>query len=973
LDEVTLVGQSQLATFQMQTSSIEKLTPALQTMAIAQYGVNVSQEQLQNTANQLGRAFMGFDGALTRIGVTLTDAQKEILNTGTEMEKVNALTEIIEGNFGDLNTAMRNTTEGALKAAQNSWGDFQELLGSKLAPTITNIANKLVDDVIPAMTTFVNDPIGSLKNLWESFSNVQKAVTAVGLAFVGLKVGATAMSLLMGAVKLAGGAIVGVFKTIFSWPMLLVGALYVLRVAWNNNWFGMRDIIQNVFGDLQNIWGKAFDDLKEIWGNKSSTLLSKITDTFVVLGTSAWLSLKSIGSGLTEAFGGNKEQYITTLDNAMQDIKDTISDLANAESLRDIFSGIEDLAGEMLQLPAKIIFGGFGEDWNTANLENEFKTLATNTAILSFVSGSFRIGLGLAMITSGIFGEGGSENVNWSTLTKMVEVGLGAKLLSGSWILSIGLAFTTATSGLQTEMVQQIKEMMTNISPTMQQYYMNAGTGIQRLVAEGLSRKGTLQEKVTQQLIELTDDPNLLNSFKMLGLELTMVFLDAGNDIKDFFVGIFDWMGEKIAALNPANWWGEQEISPLHNPQEALKQQLEFQLKNEGFATGGYTGNGGKYEPAGIVHKGEYVIPAWMVKQNAGLVAALENKRRGYANGGYAGGGMAALDPGKTSTISTDYLQDIVNQMTDDFAALKEITNGLADKLGINLDNYDDVETAMNAINEAFESLSDNTTVLNETFTALNTKIATTQEELMNQLSSNFIPAVQDGAQAFKDTFDVSNLASNPRGGAGATSDVMASLVAFGKTFLSTFSPVVGIMTLFTPILNGIWSVLEPMFNQILKPMFGFLGSLGQLLGVVLLPAFAALKLALLPLVSIVTLVQYAFDQIILWADTLPFVGGFLSNSQKNNMGRSVEDRLNEYLNVDETGTKPYDYTPPDNTSASGDRFSAGSTQQNTYNTTISVTGNEYWSEEGIAEHAEAIAREIGRRPELRGIVGGNA
>jgi hypothetical protein len=957
----------------MQTSSIEKLTPALQSMAIAQYGVNVSQEQLQNTANQLGRAFMGFDGSLTRIGVTLTDAQKEILNTGTEMEKVNALTEIIEGNFGDLNTAMRNTTEGALKAAQNSWGDFQELLGSKLAPTLINISNKLVDDIIPAMTSFIEDPIAGLKNLWESMNGIQKAVTAVGLAFVGLKVGATAMTLLMGAVKLAGGAIVGVFKTIFSWPMLLVGALYVLRVAWNNNWFGMRDIIQNVFGDLQNIWGKAFDDLKEIWGNKSSTLLSKITDTFVVLGTSAWLSLKSIGSGLTEAFGGNKEQYITTLDNAMQDIKDTISDLANAESLRDIFSGIEDLAGEMLQLPAKIIFGGFGEDWSTANLENEFKTLATNTAILSFVSGSFRIGLGLAMITSGIFGEGGSENVNWSTLTKMVEVGLGAKLLSGSWILSIGLAFTTATSGLQTEMVQQIKEMMTNISPTMQQYYMNAGTGIQRLVAEGLSRKGTLQEKVTQQLIELTDDPNLLNSFKMLGLELTMVFLDAGNDIKDFFVGIFDWMGEKIAALNPANWWGEQEISPLHNPQEALKQQLEFQLKNEGFATGGYTGNGGKYEPAGIVHKGEYVIPAWMVKQNAGLVAALENKRRGYANGGYAGGGMAALDPGKTSTISTDYLQDIVNQMTDDFAALKEITNGLADKLGINLDNYDDVETAMNAINEAFESLSDNTTVLNETFTALNTKIATTQEELMNQLSSNFIPAVQDGAQAFKDTFDVSNLASNPRGGAGATSDVMASLVAFGKTFLSTFSPVVGIMTLFTPILNGIWSVLEPMFNQILKPMFGFLGSLGQLLGVVLLPAFAALKLALLPLVSIVTLVQYAFDQIILWADTLPFVGGFLSNSQKNNMGRSVEDRLNEYLNVDETGTKPYDYTPPDNTSASGDRFSAGSTQQNTYNTTISVTGNEYWSEEGIAEHAEAIAREIGRRPELRGIVGGNA
>jgi hypothetical protein len=28
----------------------------------------------------------------------------------------------------------------------------------------------------------------------------------------------------------------------------------------------------------------------------------------------------------------------------------------------------------------------------------------------------------------------------------------------------------------------------------------------------------------------------------------------------------------------------------------------------QGFAEGGYTGDGGKYEPAGIVHKGEFVI-----------------------------------------------------------------------------------------------------------------------------------------------------------------------------------------------------------------------------------------------------------------------------------------------------------------------------------------------------------------------------
>lgn len=37
------------------------------------------------------------------------------------------------------------------------------------------------------------------------------------------------------------------------------------------------------------------------------------------------------------------------------------------------------------------------------------------------------------------------------------------------------------------------------------------------------------------------------------------------------------------------------------------------------FATGGFTGTGGKYEPAGIVHKGEYVLPKQMVNQSTGL------------------------------------------------------------------------------------------------------------------------------------------------------------------------------------------------------------------------------------------------------------------------------------------------------------------------------------------------------------------
>lgn len=41
--------------------------------------------------------------------------------------------------------------------------------------------------------------------------------------------------------------------------------------------------------------------------------------------------------------------------------------------------------------------------------------------------------------------------------------------------------------------------------------------------------------------------------------------------------------------------------------------------KGWAWADGGYTGRGGKYDPAGIVHKGEYVVPKEQVNQSTGL------------------------------------------------------------------------------------------------------------------------------------------------------------------------------------------------------------------------------------------------------------------------------------------------------------------------------------------------------------------
>lgn len=59
--------------------------------------------------------------------------------------------------------------------------------------------------------------------------------------------------------------------------------------------------------------------------------------------------------------------------------------------------------------------------------------------------------------------------------------------------------------------------------------------------------------------------------------------------------------------------------------------------KSFGFATGGYTGNGGKYEPAGTVHRGEFVFTKEATSRIG--VDNLYKLMRGYANGGVVGSG----------------------------------------------------------------------------------------------------------------------------------------------------------------------------------------------------------------------------------------------------------------------------------------------------------------------------------------------
>lgn len=80
------------------------------------------------------------------------------------------------------------------------------------------------------------------------------------------------------------------------------------------------------------------------------------------------------------------------------------------------------------------------------------------------------------------------------------------------------------------------------------------------------------------------------------------------------------------------------------------------------FAEGGYTGDGGKWDPAGIVHKGEYVAPQEVVKSQAAQphIAALEKMRlRPYADGGFVANQNTA--PAQQALITANAVKNMPN------------------------------------------------------------------------------------------------------------------------------------------------------------------------------------------------------------------------------------------------------------------------------------------------------------------------
>ena len=230
-DEATIQGASQLATFQLQSDTIKTLLPSLQDLAVSQYGVSVSGDQMQQMANLMGKVMTGNVGALTRYGVTLDETQKKILANGNESERAAMLVEVLGQNFGGLSEAMANTPEGKIIQVKNAWGDMQEVIGGKLYPVLTSTFG-YVASVMPTIQNVVVSAIdaASVPLVWIK----DNVLPPLGIAFQAVwNYGVSAFTNIKNAVQANSGAFSGILTILGGLKDALFSAFEFCKPALN--------------------------------------------------------------------------------------------------------------------------------------------------------------------------------------------------------------------------------------------------------------------------------------------------------------------------------------------------------------------------------------------------------------------------------------------------------------------------------------------------------------------------------------------------------------------------------------------------------------------------------------------------------------------------------------------------------------------------------------------------------------------
>ena len=230
-----VAGAAELGTYLKDPEALSAAMGTLANYAAGMGGPSVDQSQMVEYATQLGKALDGTYDGLKKKGFELSEAQQKIIETGTDMEKVAVINDVINQSWKGLAESYANTPTGKIEQFKNKIGQLYEAAGQKL--------------------------VGGVMRLLTAVTNLLDTLQNTG-ALDGVCV---VLNVIMG--------LLGYAATAVSWIALLISAAMDAGVT-------IEDVVGFVGGLLGGLYAFGYNLIADIW-NFIATFAEFFANVFV--------------------------------------------------------------------------------------------------------------------------------------------------------------------------------------------------------------------------------------------------------------------------------------------------------------------------------------------------------------------------------------------------------------------------------------------------------------------------------------------------------------------------------------------------------------------------------------------------------------------------------------------------------------------------------------------------------------------
>jgi len=363
-DQALIGGAAELSTYLKDAEAVKTMMGTLADYAAGMAGgAEVGYREMIDYATQLGKALDGQYDGLTKKGFQLSDAQKEIIANGTDMERALTISDVINQSWAGLAEQMAQTPQGLQTNMNNAINEMRENLGAGLMPAILAIftmiydhmpqIERLIMGLIPIITILIN-VIGGIIDaafaVYEFFVNnwswIGPIIMTVAAAFVALKIA----TLLQAAAQWAANA--AMMASPITWIIMgiaaLIALIYIGVAAWNdfaNESISATGVVAGVFAALgasiYNIlatMANNFIIIAEFWVNVWRNPIFTVKKYFADFIINVLDMLISFTAGWDQAATNLYNAMVTAI-NGVIDVINALIDALNSIPLLDLNIG----------------------------------------------------------------------------------------------------------------------------------------------------------------------------------------------------------------------------------------------------------------------------------------------------------------------------------------------------------------------------------------------------------------------------------------------------------------------------------------------------------------------------------------------------------------------------------------------------------------------------------------------------------